>query len=394
VRLAPEGLLVPARTLGILLAGEAGQEILYAGHGLEPWIRDGSVVSVKGGVRARRGDLILCEAEGWGDLRRVVKRTGSGEVVTTIDAVVSGRDRLPEKRILGVVRNVRGSGGLLGRAIAFAFPIWSRIAAFLQWRRKILEAPWFGEGAADSVRSKYAQQVEGYTSLLRYPIEPEVTGFLESRRSPGASILVAGCGAGGDLIHLARVGYKVAGFDFAPAMVEAARRNVSLEGVEGEVLEADMTSLDLPGRSFDLAYVTPLVYSFIAGRATRVEALGRLGRHLRPGGAAIFSASLIGSPIEWLELCLAWLRRRRRGQRTELGDWFTWFMTPTGSIGRSFLRRFRPVEVIGEARDAGFRRVRRAGRAHFIVDAFADPNRSPARRVRSSENEGSGTSIR
>jgi hypothetical protein len=102
-----------------------------------------------------------------------------------------------------------------------------------------------------------------------------------------------------------------------------------------------------------------------------VAALRALGRHLDPGGFVVYSAALIGAPLQWLELVLLWLGRRLSGRRHyEFGDWCTAFLTPAGDIGTSFLHRARPGAVRREARAAGFRVARREGAGHLVAEEF------------------------
>src|SRR5207245_6684983 len=109
-------------------------------------------------------------------------------------------------------------------------------------------------------------------------------------------------------------------------------------------------------------------------RPRRVESLRRLGRHLEPGGSVIFSAYLLRSPEQLLKVFLAWARHAGRSAGFELGDWFTWFLLPDGSVGKSFCHLFRSTKVIAETREAGFRTCVRAG-------AFFVARRSEERRV-------------
>jgi SAM-dependent methyltransferase len=368
--LAPDGLPVPAATLRVLLERGRPLDLICRGFVLYPWVRDGGSIRVDPGARPGPGDLVLCESDGWADVRRVIRRGGDGQLWTALDPFPRGREAVPPARVLGVVRGVRGFGDLPGWMISRGFPLWSRIAALLFRGQKVAMAPCFGARAPGSVQEKYAQQVEGYSTRLAPAIEPEILAQLQRRLTPGGSLLIAGSGAGGEVLHFARAGYRVTGFDFVPAMVDASRRNIAAAGLHAELLVADMVTLDLPRRNFEAACVTPLVYSFVQGRGRRIEALRRLGRHLAPGGVVVFSAHLFTSPAQWLEVLLVWIRCRRRSTRVEFGDWYTWFPTPRGTIGTSFTHRFFARQVMAEARAAGFGRVERTGRGHFIAREY------------------------
>ena len=342
---------------------------MVRGFAHEPWIRDGGRVTIDARRTPCVGDLALCEVDRWGDIRRLLARDPDGAWITGLDAVPGARERLASDRVRGVVAGGFGTGGRSGRALVLSYPLWSRAAGFLFWIRKTIEAPDFGTEAAASVQDKYASQVASYSDMLGFPIGAELQGLLERTFPAGGSVLVAGSGAGGEVIHLARLGYRVSGFDFLPAMVRASIRNVHDSGVSAELFEADMAELDQNGVTFGGIYVTPLVYSFVRGRARRVLSLERLGRHLDQGGSVVFSAHLIASPSQLLQATLAWIRHSRRGRGFEFGDWFTWFLRPDGTIGKSFSHMFSHARVRAEVREAGFRSCRKEG-AWFVASDF------------------------
>jgi SAM-dependent methyltransferase len=369
LRLASDALLVPFGTLRVLLRKSGRLEVFYTGFALAPWIGNLDSVILDATRSPRPGDLVLCEADGWGDIRRILARGEEGSWITGLDPLPSAREALPPNRVIAVVSAQRGSGGALGRAIASAFPIWSRIAAVLYWIRMTFEAPHFGDRAAASVQLKYEAQVEEYVRLVRFPLVAELRGLLERLFPKGGSVLVAGAGAGGEAIHLARAGYRVTGFDVLDEMVRAARKNAAAAGVDIEFVQADMAALDLPGRTFDGIYVTPLVYSFVPGRERRVRSIQRMGRHLASGAPLVYSAHVIKSLPQFLQAALTWARNRPGHSDVEFGDWFTWFLRPDGNIGKSFTHLFSASAVLVEAREAGFRSCRREG-GYFIARGF------------------------
>ena len=53
----------------------------------------------------------------------------------------------------------------------------------------------------------------------------------------------------------------------------------------------------------------------------------------------------------------------------EFGDWFTWFLRPDGTIGKSFTHLFTARQVFAEARQAGFAVCRKDG-AYFVATDF------------------------
>lgn len=339
------------------------------GFALEPWIRDGGRITIDSHRPPRAGDLALCEVDRWGDIRRLLVRDENGAWITGLDAVAGARETLAPDRIRGVVSGTYGAGGGSGRALALSYPLWSHIAVLVYGIRKAIEAPDFGAAAAASVQGKYSLQVESYSDMLGFPLGEDLQGLLGRTFPAGGSVLVAGIGAGGEVIHLARLGYRVSGFDFLPDMVRASDRNVSEAGVSACLFEADMAELDRKGEAFGGIYVTPLVYSFVRSRARRVLCLDRLGRHLDGGGSVAFSAHLMASAAQLLQAALAWSRHAGRGRGFEFGDWFTWFLRPDGGIGKSFSHLFSEAGVRAEVGEDGFGSCRREG-AWFVASDF------------------------
>jgi SAM-dependent methyltransferase len=384
VRLAPDGLLVPSGALRALLGTSGRLEVLFTGFTLEPWIRHLDRVELDARLVPGPGDLALCDAAGWGDIRRILRRAPDGTCVTALDPYPAGRESLPAASVIATVVNRPGAGGSLGRAAAEVFPLWSRWAALRYWCRKILEAPDFRDDALESVKRKYASQVRGYVELVDLPLDEDLRRLLRGITPQGGSILVAGMGAGGEALHLARDGYRVTAFDYLPEMVRAARENARVAGVDVEFLCADMAELDLGGRRFDAVYITPLVYSFVPGRSRRVRSLSVLGRHLVTGGAIVFSAYLFPDWAKTLQVSLAWVRHAVRRRAREFGDWFTWYLVPDGSLGKSFSHLFAATSVMREVREAGFRDCRPSG-AFFVATGFRQapplPDRTGARDV-------------
>lgn len=369
IRLAPDGFFVPSATLRVLLQKSGRIEVFNSGFAFVPWIGNDERLTLDRTRSARPGDLACVDAGGWGDLRRLLARGRDGDWVTGIDPVLHARERIAPDRLIAVVSEKIGAGGVIGRLVAMGFPIWSRLASVLYWFRKVLAAPSFGDGAADSVRRKYSAQVDSYSAIPGDLLRDELKDLLEAVFPARGRVLVAASGAGGEAIQLARGGHRVTGFDVLENMVSAARRNASAAGVEVEFVQVDMADLDLPGRTYDGIYVTPLVYSFVPGRVRRLRSLRRLGMHLASGAPLVFSAHLMRSPWQYLQAGLTWLHHAPRRRGFEFGDWFTWFLRPDGTIGTSFSHMFTVSAVVGETRAAGFRDCRLEG-AYFVATGF------------------------
>lgn len=143
------------------------------------------------------------------------------------------------------------------------------------------------------------------------------------------SVLDLGCGIGGDLIALAHAGLTVAGVDVDPLRVEIARANLAALGLDGAVMEADGTTLDLSpfgvvfadpgrrtarGRTFDVESYQP-PWSFVLGlldRAACVKVAPGIPHALVPDGVEAEWVSVDGEVKEaalW-STYLATARRR------------------------------------------------------------------------------------
>ncbi len=101
----------------------------------------------------------------------------------------------------------------------------------------------------------------------------------------GQSVLDVACGTGVVALTAARAGATVRGLDLAPALLERARENAALAGVEIEFREGDAEALPCADASFDVV-LSQFGHIF----APRPEvATAELLRVLKPGGTIAFS---------------------------------------------------------------------------------------------------------
>ncbi|NOD76529.1 MULTISPECIES: tRNA1(Val) (adenine(37)-N6)-methyltransferase [unclassified Ruegeria] len=93
----------------------------------------------------------------------------------------------------------------------------------------------------------------------------------------GQSVLELGCGAGAAILCLsARVpGLKLTGVELQPAYADLARRNAEMNGVDLDLVEADLTALPtaIRQRQFDHVIANPPYYR--AGAHSRANDTGR-----------------------------------------------------------------------------------------------------------------------
>lgn len=102
-----------------------------------------------------------------------------------------------------------------------------------------------------------------------------------SRLTPGTALDV-GCGEGGDVIWLARQGWRVTGADFSANGLARAARNAESAGVADRTdwWQVDARTFAADGRSFDLV-TTHFLHPPDAGM---VEVTRRLAEAVAPGG--------------------------------------------------------------------------------------------------------------
>ncbi|MEX2011604.1 MAG: class I SAM-dependent methyltransferase [Chloroflexota bacterium] len=108
----------------------------------------------------------------------------------------------------------------------------------------------------------------------------------------GADVLELGCGAGIPMTRALAAERRVTGVDISAVQVELARRNVPA----ATILQADMTTLELPPASFDAVVA---FYSLThVPRDEQPELLRRIRGWLRPGGVFLGSMGADSSPDE------------------------------------------------------------------------------------------------
>ena len=102
---------------------------------------------------------------------------------------------------------------------------------------------------------------------------------------PGARVLDVGCGTGVVALTTARHGAWVSGLDLTPKLLERARENAALMGLDVDWREGDAEALPYADAEFDVV-VSQYGHMF----APRPElAVGEMLRVLKPGGTIAFS---------------------------------------------------------------------------------------------------------
>lgn len=313
----------------MLLAGDQ-VELLYAGDRMAPTLRHGQRVVLRriGEAPPRRGEVVLARAGGALDLLRVVGTRG-GLTVLTADA-----DPGPEVPVAGddVLARALVSIRVTGRLQRTV----RRLA--LDLREATVGLPDEGQDPATSVRRKYDLQAPFYSMQGGQELEAPLLARIRRLVPPGGRILVAGCGSGRECFALAAAGWRVVGVDFAPAMVELARREAARRGLTVEFCLADLRRHEEPRGSLAAVFFTYDVYSFLPTPTDRADLLRRMFQWLVADGVVFLSARRVRSAWDRVCLSVQWVARRR--PRTTWGSSHTRWLTMDGTLRRSFIHVF------------------------------------------------------
>ena len=127
------------------------------------------------------------------------------------------------------------------------------------------------------------QRIAPLYDLLDWPFEHGRYRRIRPLLFEGLSgrILDAGVGTGRNMPFYPP-GAEMVGIDVSPAMLARAERRRAELGVRVELRQMDVTRLELPDASFDAAVASFLFC--VLPEELQVQALGELGRVLRPGG--------------------------------------------------------------------------------------------------------------
>jgi len=169
-------------------------------------------------------------------------------------------------------------------------------------------------------------------------------------------VLLVGCGAGRDLLHLRELGYDVTGLEPVPELVELARKHLARRNVSATLQTARIESYDLDGM-YDVVLLAGGCYSYVHPSAMRVSTLAKIKSHLCAGGRLVITYTGFAprSPFAvWLTGMGA--RIGRADWRPERGDSFS-----RGYAARRLLKhehRFHPSEVTRECAAVGLQVIR------------------------------------
>ncbi|MGC8466097.1 MAG: class I SAM-dependent methyltransferase [Acidimicrobiales bacterium] len=97
--------------------------------------------------------------------------------------------------------------------------------------------------------------------------------------TPGSAIDL-GCGPGRNAIWLAREGWSVTGVDASAVGLSQARLRAEADGIDLELIQADLTTYQPPPKSFDLVVLANMHFS----PEERTALFERFGAAVKPGG--------------------------------------------------------------------------------------------------------------
>ncbi len=102
-------------------------------------------------------------------------------------------------------------------------------------------------------------------------------------KNEDARILELCCGTGRLTLPIARDGYDITGVDYTASMLEQAKAKASEEGLEVELIEADIRTLDLP-KKYDLIFIPFNSIHHLYKNEDVFKAFTVVKSHLKKGG--------------------------------------------------------------------------------------------------------------
>jgi SAM-dependent methyltransferase len=124
---------------------------------------------------------------------------------------------------------------------------------------------------------------------------------------PGAAILDLPCGVARHSLELARQGYRITAVDRTAAYLQVARERAAAQGLDLELIQADMRAFVRPG-AFDLVLNLFTSFGYFEDPAEDRQVAENLCRSLKPGGMLVMEMmgkevlARIFLPRDWQEL--------------------------------------------------------------------------------------------
>lgn len=148
------------------------------------------------------------------------------------------------------------------------------------------------KGSSPRHRAQWKATYEGtpYHQLPWFDPEPSpqvVRAVTERFLTRGSAILDIGCGAGSNVLYLARMGFEAHGIDLAPDAVRSAQERARAEKLSIDVRVGDALSLEFPNGRFGGAIDNGCFHTLPIGR--RRDYAREVARVVRPGGGFVLS---------------------------------------------------------------------------------------------------------
>jgi SAM-dependent methyltransferase len=131
-----------------------------------------------------------------------------------------------------------------------------------------------------------------------FPFEDDLPLYLDLARQEGGRVLEVACGSGRVLVPLANNGFDVVGIDVSPHMLALARAKLNATPANAQLVQADMRTVSLQTRDFDLAILAVKSFAYLIEVDDQLACLRRIHDHLRPNG--LLAIDLLHPRIEWL----------------------------------------------------------------------------------------------
>ena len=160
-----------------------------------------------------------------------------------------------------------------------------RLGTFIQSLPVVVMRP---DDLVEFSRQSYARpdDVEAWAEddIVDAGLTAEELDLLSAVPATAGNLLLLGVGGGREAIPLARLGFRVTGVDYVPAMVAKARENAARRGLSIEGLVQEISQLDVPAGAYDVIWISREMYSCVPTRRRRVAMVQRIARALKPDG--------------------------------------------------------------------------------------------------------------
>jgi ubiquinone/menaquinone biosynthesis C-methylase UbiE len=119
---------------------------------------------------------------------------------------------------------------------------------------------------------------------------PELFEFIQTH--PAGRAIDIGCGTGTNVITLAKTGWQVTGFDFAPRAIQIAKRKAKKSNIQANFFTDDATRMKNITGQFDLALDMGCFHAL----ENKADYLAQLDRILAPSGFWLMYGFLAPTP--------------------------------------------------------------------------------------------------